>query len=294
MKTMDFQSLESFILVAELGSFTKAAQQLSYAQSTVSFQIKQLETHLGTPLFERMNHTVKLTAKGSEMLALAYELMALKNTMEKTAGEERPLSGHIRLAMADSLCHWLFWDHFASFHRQYPHISLKVFSASTQEMFRLLKHNEADLVYTLDKHIYDSNYIIASEQKVDVHFIAAPEHPFSTMGPLTLAQLQGQPFILTEKGMSYRSSLDEQLARESLEIQPFLELGDTELICRLVEQNMGLSFLPDYVTQEAVERGSVVRLNVADVTVELWRQLLYHRDKWRSPEMQCVIDYLGT
>ena len=129
---------------------------------------------------------------------------------------------------------------------------------------------------------------------MDVHFIAAPEHPFSTMGPLTLAQLQGQPFILTEKGMSYRSSLDEELARESLEIQPFLELGDTELICRLVEQNMGLSFLPDYVTQEAVERGSVVRLNVADVTVELWRQLLYHRDKWRSPEMQCVIDYLGS
>lgn len=291
---MDFQNLESFILVAELGSFTKAAQRLSYAQSTVSFQIKQLEKHLGTPLFERMNHTVKLTAKGSELLALAYELMALKGSMERAAGEERPLSGHIRLAMAESLCHWLFWDHFAAFHRRYPHISLQIFSASTQEMFRLLKHNEVDLVYTLDKHIYDSNYVIASEQKVDVHFIASPYHPLSTMGPLTLAQLADQPFILTEKGMSYRSSLDEQLAQASLEIQPFLELGDTGLICRLVEQGMGLSFLPDYVTQEAVDQGKVVRLYVADASVELWRQLLYHRDKWRSPEMQCVIDYLGS
>lgn len=291
---MDFQSLESFILVAELGSFTKAAQKLNYAQSTVSFQIKQLEEHLGALLFERMNHTVKLTAKGSEMLAMAYELMAQKSAMEKAAGEERPLSGHIRLAMADSLCHWLFGDHFAPFHRQYPHISLQVFSASTQEMFRLLKHNEADLVYTLDRHIYDSSYVIASEQKVDVHFIAAPGHPLCREGPLKLAQLVEQPFILTEKGMSYRASLDEQLARASLEIQPFLELGDASLVCRLVEQNMGLSFLPDYVTQQAVSQGRVVRLEVADMSVELWRQLLYHRDKWRSPEMQCVIDYLGA
>lgn len=290
---MEFHYLESFILAAEMGSFTEAAKKLNYSQSTVSFHIKQLETELGTPLFERMNHAVKLTAKGREILGIAYEMMSLRESMEKTAGEERSLCGHVRLAMADSLCHWLFWDHFAPFHRKYPDISVKVFSASTEEMFRLLKQNEVDLVYTLDKHIYDASYVIASEKKVGVHFIASVESDFCRAEKLSVAELTEQPFILTEKGMSYRNSLDEYLASQSMEIRPFLELGDVSLICRLVEQGMGISFLPDYATQDAVRQGKLRRLEVTDFTADIWLQLLYHRDKWCFPEMQCVMDYLG-
>ena len=291
---MDFHCLESFVLVAEMNSFTKAAEKLSYAQSTVSFQVKQLEQDLGTPLFERLNHRIKLTPKGSEILALAYQMLALKDSMEKAAGERRPLGGHIRLAMADSLCHWLFWDHFASFHRRYPDISLKVFPASTEEMFRLLKQNEVDLVYTLDKHIYNSSCVIASEEKVGAHFVLAAGHPLAGERELTVQQLLALPLILTEKGMSYRGSLDEYLARDSVELFPFLELGDAALICRLVEQNMGASFLPDYVTEQSVRRGKLRRLNLRGFSADIWLQLLYHRDKRCTPEMQCVIDYLGA
>lgn len=92
--------------------------------------------------------------------------------------------------------------------------------------------------------------------------------------------------------MSYRRLLEEQLASQSMEIRPFLEIGDTFLICRLVEQNMGISFLPDYVTEEAVRRGTVRRLSVPGYSMEIWAQLLYHHDKWCTPEMQFVIDYL--
>lgn len=71
---MELKNLESFIQVAELGSFTKAAKRLGYTQSTVSFQIRQLEEELGVPLFERIHHTVKLTAKGRSVQRLAqYE-----------------------------------------------------------------------------------------------------------------------------------------------------------------------------------------------------------------------------
>ncbi len=56
---MDIRTLKTFVYVAELGSFTRAAQALGYSQSTVSFQIKQLESELGHPLFERVRHTVK-------------------------------------------------------------------------------------------------------------------------------------------------------------------------------------------------------------------------------------------
>ena len=57
---------------------------------------------------------------------------------------------------------------------------------------------------------------------------------------------------------------------------------------------MGLSFLPDYATEEAVRAGQLVRLPVADLSIDVWKQLLYHRDKWVSPAMQKVIEYCGS
>lgn len=100
------------------------------------------------------------------------------------------------------------------------------------------------------------------------------------------------PFLLTERGMSYRRLMDEILARRFIEIHPVLEFGHANLICELMEQNMGISFLPDYVTEDTVRRGTMVRLDVQGFEPELWKQLLYHRDKWVSPQMQAVISHL--
>ena len=74
---------------------------------------------------------------------------------------------------------------------------------------------------------------------------------------IPLEQLVKQPFLLTEKGMSYRRLLDEQLAARSLEIQPVFVSGNADLICNLVEQNAGIALLPDYATRPYVEKGTV-------------------------------------
>ena len=71
---MDIKNLNTFILVAEMNSFTKAAEKLGYSQSTISFQIKQLEQELNSQLFERINHTVALTEKGREVLEYAHQI----------------------------------------------------------------------------------------------------------------------------------------------------------------------------------------------------------------------------
>lgn len=76
---MDFKNLKSFIVVAETGNFTRAANILGYSQSTVSFQIKQLETGLNCKLFDRINHKIELTSKGYEVLKFAYEVTNLES-----------------------------------------------------------------------------------------------------------------------------------------------------------------------------------------------------------------------
>ena len=166
-------------------------------------------------------------------------------------------------------------------------------TAGIGEMFRRLDHNEADMICTLDNHIYDANYIIANEEKIGAHFVCAANNPLAERDSLAVEELLAEPFLLTEKGMSYRRMMDEHLARDSMEIRPVLEMGNADLICRMVAEDMGLSFLPDYVTESDVRAGRLVRLPVEGFEVELWKQLLYHRDKWMSQPMQAVLNHLS-
>lgn len=288
---MDIKNLITFIQVAERSSFTKAAKVLGYSQSTVSFQIKQLEEELNVQLFERIHHRIALTDKGREVLKYAHQMKKLTQELETAMQEEKSVKGHVRLAMADSLCDSLLEEKFLDFRMSYPGITLKIIAAGTEEMFRLVNHNEVDAILTLDNHIYNAEYIIIKEEKVGMHFVADIKNPLCQLQTISVQELSEQPFILTEKGMSYRRLLDEKLAEMSLEIQPVLEIGSTSLICSLVEQGAGISFLPDYVTEAEIAAGRMAYLNIRDFEIEVWKQFLYHRDKWISPQMESVIQY---
>lgn len=290
---MDLKNLLTFMHVAELNSFTRAGQKLGFSQSTVSFQIKQLERELGTQLFERINHTVVLTEKGRDVLKFAHQISKMTQELDKRLQNEEEVSGNVRIAMADSLCDNMLQEGFGEFRDRYPGISLKIITAGTEEMFRLLNQNEADAVLTLDNHIFHAEYVIAREERSVVHFVADSENPLCEREELFPEDLAGQPFLLTEKGMSYRRLMDEKFAELSMEILPVLEIGSAGLICSLVEQGAGISFLPDYVTEEKVRAGRLRYLPVKNFEIEIWKQLLYHRDKWVTPQLESALAYLS-
>lgn len=287
---MDLKNLQTFIQVAELGSFTKAARRLGFSQPTVTFQIKQLEEELDVRLFERVRRTVTLTEQGRRVLERAYQMAQLTQELARDLHTAEEVTGHIHLVMADSLVE-LLGPAFRDFWRDWPGIRLKITTAGTEEMFRLLNHNEADLVMTLDSRVYNAEYVIVHEEKVTAHFAAPADSPLSERGTVPIEEMLEQPFLLTEKGMSYRRLLDQRLAARSLEIVPMLETGDVALICRLMAQGAGCSFLPDYATREGVEAGQLARVAVEGFEVEVWKQLLCHRDKWLSPQLRAVMEY---
>ena len=290
---MDLRALSIFIEVAERKSFTKAGETLGYSQPTISFQIKQLEKELGVSLFDRIGHTVSLTDAGRDALRYAQHICHLSREMLlDTAGHREP-AGVLRLGMPDSLCEPLIAGHFHAFRNHYPKISLQIFTGDTEHLLGYLDHNEADLILTMDDHLYNPNYVIVDEEAIDVHFVVSPENLLVQKDSVTIEELLQHPFLLTEKGMSYRRLLDEWLARSSMEIQPVLETGRADLICALAEENAGIGFLPDYVTADSVQKGKLVRLHVQDFRVVVWKQLLYRREKWVSLPMQAMIDHIS-
>ena len=288
---MELRNLITFIQVAELGSFTKAAEQLGYSQSTVSFQIKQLEEELDCLLFERINHTVTLTERGRELVSYAHQIRTLTDEFKESLSTEE-LTGHIHIVAPDSVCEEILYAHYIDFHNKFPFISIKFTTADTSVMFEMLDHNEADAIITLDSHNYRKDYIIAKEEFLPMHFVTNANSRFAGKQNLKMQDIINEPFILTEYGQGYRRVFDKELAKKSLEISPVLEVGRTDIITDLLTKSNMISFLPDFVTKPLVESGVLCYLDITDMNIEIWKQLIYHKNKWISKSLKTFISYV--
>lgn len=289
---MELRNLITFTHVAELGSFTKAAEQLGYSQSTISFQIKQLEEELGCLLFERINHTISLTERGRELVSYAHQVRALTDEFKENLNKEEELSGHIHIVTPDSVCDDMITTNYIDFHNKFPNISIKFTTADTLVMFDMLDHNEADIIITLDTHSYNKDYVIAKEEQLSMHFVASSNSKFAGKKNLKIKDIINEPFILTEYGQGYRRVLDKELAKRSLEITPILEIGRTDMITSLVAKGDMISFLPDFVTKEYIDSGELCYLDIKDMNMEIWKQLIYHKNKWMSKTLRTLINYI--
>lgn len=289
---MELRNLITFIHVVELGSFTKAAEQLGYSQSTVSFQIKQLEDELGCLLFERINHTINLTDKGHELVSYAHQIRTLTDDFKESIEEDKECSGHIHVVTPDSVCEEMINTHYIDFHTKYPSISVRFTTGDSAIMLDMLDHNEADVIITLDHRLYNKDYIIAKEQQLPMHFVAGCNSKFADKKNLSIKDIINEPFILTEYGQGYRRVFDRELAKKSLEITPVLEIGRTDIITSMIAQSNMISYLPDFVTKHLIESGKLTYLDVCDMNIDIWKQLIYHKNKWLSRSMKAFIDYV--
>lgn len=289
---MEIRNLITFIHVAELGSFTRAADLLGYSQSTVSFQIKQLEEEIGCLLFERINHTITLTERGHELVSYAHRICALTDEFRESVTEERECTGHIHVVTPDSVCEEMLCAHYIDFHSKYPGISIKFTTADTSVMFDMLDHNEADVIITLDNHSYNKDYITVKEEQLPMHFVAASNSRLAGADGLSVSDIINEPFILTEYGQGYRRVFDIELAKRSLEITPILEIGRTDIITSMVSKSRSISYLPDFVTKPLIESGELCYLSVCDFSIDIWKQLIYHKNKWVSKSLRTFIDYV--
>jgi len=287
---MELRTINTFLHIAELHSFSGAARELGYSQSAVSSQIAQLEAELGTPLFDRVGKTVRLTDAGQTFLAYARSLLATAEQAKAALQPARQVNGTLRVALADSVCSTFLPDLLQRYHARYPQVELVLRTATADAMLQMLGTNQIDLAYTLDQPLVQPSLVLAVDQPEPICVVAPAGHPLAQKETVSLQELAQQEFLLTERGMSYRDALDQCMAAHHLAVKPYLELGSASLLCQMVELGMGLSFLPEYIVRNALAAGRVARLNVPACQLEMRRQLFYHKDKWLTPQMRGFIE----
>ena len=107
-----------------------------------------------------------------------------------------------------------------------------------------------------------------------------------------MKDIADEPFILTESGQGYRRVFDKELAKKSLDITPILEIGRTDIITHILAESDMISYLPDFVTQEYIDSGKLCYLDVVDMNIDIWKQLIYHKNKWMSKSLKTFINYI--
>ena len=284
---MEFREISTFLQVAQYQSFSKAARHLGYSQAAVTIQIKQLEQELGVHLFDRIGKQISLTHQGQVFYQYA---VSIRNDLERAknaVSDPSTLSGKLCLGTIESICASIFPDLLAEYHRLHPEVTISIVTDSPGVLLDRMNENTIDIVYLLDRRIYDNRWCKTLEEPEENIFVASPDHELAlAKRELELDEVLRFPFFLTEKDASYRHMLEQYLASINRSVKPFLEIGSTEFIIHMLLKNTGISFLPKFTVQRELQQKQLTALNVHGFQMQTWRQIFYHKDKWVTREMQ--------
>ena len=284
---MEFREISTFLQVAQHQSFSKAARQLGYSQAAVTIQIKQLEQELGVHLFDRIGKQISLTHQGQIFYQYAISIRNDLEQAKNAVSDPSTLSGKLCLGTIESICASIFPDLLAEYHRLHPEVTISIVTDSPGVLLDRMNENTIDIVYLLDRRIYDNLWCKTLEEPEENIFVASPDHELALVKrELELDEVLRFPFFLTEKDASYRHMLEQYLASINRSVKPFLEIGNTEFIIHMLLKNTGISFLPKFTVQRELQQKQLTALNVRGFQMQTWRQIFYHKNKWVTREMQ--------
>ncbi|MBP1842577.1 DNA-binding transcriptional LysR family regulator [Rhizobium petrolearium] len=260
---MQLRALMYFDELVRTNSMRAAAENLNVAATAVSRQIENLEHYFGTPLVERSNRGIKLTAAGELLAARAgrtlRELEHVHQLIDDLQGLQR---GRVVIYANGATVANLIAPVLAEFSLRYPKLRFEVAITSAREAVEALAAAEADLVVTLfAPKISGVKVRLRSEITYDA--IMAADHPSANAKELTLRDLVRMPLALPDKSFGARQAFEEIFSREGLELDPVFVTGSLEMLKELVLRKAAVTLLPALAVRREIEASQLVAVPIA-------------------------------
>lgn len=242
MKNATFRQLRVFCEVARHMSFSRAAQALHLTPPAVTMQVKELEGHVGMPLFQRDGRRVSLTTSGEYMLVYARRVLAtLKEAEDAAARLQRLEIGTLSIGMV-STAEYFLPRLLAEFRREHQGVDVRLAVGNREQLVRMLQANEVDIAIMgrPPKEMATRAEPFAAQPHV---FIAPPDHPLARRGRLPVEALHPFAFIVREDGSGTRASMESFFEKARFQPEVVMEMASNETIKQAVMAGMGLSYL---------------------------------------------------
>ena len=286
---MDFDQIETFLEVARLCSFSRAAEKRFRTQPAISSQIRSLEEEVGAKLLDRSGGKVSVTASGKLFLKFAEELLESRKAMMTAVAEtERVPRGEIVVGANEGTCLHILPEVFAEFKRQYPDVNISINRADYAKILESVIDNSVDFgVVSLPVH--DSRLTVVLIHRDELVIIVPPKHPLAKSKSATVAEAAAFPLIVPKAGHT-RDALENLFYERKLKPRYTMELDSSELLKRFVAADAGVGFIARSNVLEDVRAAALAAINISDATVRRDLALVFRKDKALSRAALAFID----
>lgn len=289
---MDLNYFYTFKEVVRCGSYTQTAEELGYAQSSVTTQIKKLEEHYQVKLFERVGRKMRLTQPGEQLYDYVNGITKLADEAEEQLRNDSNLRGTVRIGTVESLAAYFITPYIKSLKQLHPELRILFESGQCPNLIEGTMDGTYDIAILLDrlrKHPELTTIPIRQEEMV---LIAPPHHPLTKLNEMTLKKLETETLILTEEGCSYRVLLEQLLQEEEVQAKSVISFTSLEAIKQCVADDLGIALLPRIAVERDVQSGKVVALPFHQNAIKVYTQVVYQKKKWISPPLKQFIALL--
>lgn len=288
---LTLRQLKVFESVARNLSFTRAAEELHLSQPAVSMQVRQLEEAAGLPLFEQIGKKIYLTGAGEELYRYSREinlkLAEAESVLEEMKGMQR---GRLVVSMVSN-ANYFIPRLLSVFCQRHPGITVNLDVANREKLLKQLADNEMD-IGIMGQPPQEAELMAESFLENPLVVIAAPSHPLAREKNIPVERLEGETFLLREKGSGTRIAMERIFAQHGIAPPQGMEMSTTEAVKQAVAAGMGLAVVSLYTVELEVETQRLAVLDVEDFPIPRHWYAVYRKGKRLSAVAQAFHDFL--
>jgi DNA-binding transcriptional LysR family regulator len=274
---IEIRQLQSFKTVAELNSFTKAAQTLQYSQASITAHIQQLEDEIGSPLFDRLGKHIQLTVMGKELYLYVVELLTVYSKIKHISSNDKTMKGEIRIGASESMTVYKLGPVISKYKKDYPEVTFSLINDNCLPLRDRLHSGELDIAITLEPKVNDPQLTTEIWSEEPLVFVGERNHSVKT-----IEEADGECIIFSANNCVLRHFFEGFLVENGISTYNHLEFSSMEAMKQCVVSGLGISLMP-YISVESLLREEKMKIiETSGENPMFYAQISYHKNKWLS------------
>ena len=289
---MDTKVFRTFLAVARHLNFREAAEELNYAQSSVSDHIQTIERELDIKVFERIGRKIYLNDYGKKLIPFAERFVQDESELFAALCKGGKIFGKIRIGAGETLSAYWLPPILKEYHLLYPEVEISLEMDDCLRFPKRLADDQIDVAFSMHDESENSSILQYHLSEGDTVLIVSPENPLIGSRTIKAEDFSSIPLIQTEAGCCYRTELDAFFDRHHVPVNTILELTSIEAIKQCVKSGLGVSLLPRMAVEKELSSGELIPVSLADYSIPFEVNMIFHSQKWIAPPLAAFRDHL--